>query len=149
MQILIKNRQRLPFTYELDADDGSVIRALLQPKDQPGDTVDIGRRVDPWEFNRSLLARMLVVPNGTPGVITPVPGGYRVDDPDGRTSVTFLRETNDVVFFDDGSSGGGLPPATAIGQVLLSTDGAAFEPELPLTSPHGWVVNDSGRLLVK
>jgi hypothetical protein len=148
MQILVKNLQRLPFTYELDADDGSVIRELLQPKDLPGDTVDIGRRVDPWEFNRSFLARSLVVPGSIPGTITPVPGGYRVDDPGGQVSVTFVRETNDVVFFDS-SSGSGMPPATAIGQVLLSTDGVAFTPELPLTSANGWMVNDLGRLLVK
>lgn len=44
----------------------------------------------------------------------------------------------------------GLPPATCCGQVLHSIDGVSFTPQLPLTAPPntGWLVNDSGHLLV-
>lgn len=41
-----------------------------------------------------------------------------------------------------------LPPATQVGQVLYGADGASFTVELPVTGPHGWLVNDAGILLV-
>lgn len=40
-------------------------------------------------------------------------------------------------------------PATAIGQALLSLDGATFTPVMPLTTPDaGWLVNEAGYLLI-
>lgn len=44
--------------------------------------------------------------------------------------------------------GGGLPPATQLGQVLYSIDGASFTVQLPLTSCHGWLINNDGELIV-
>lgn len=41
-----------------------------------------------------------------------------------------------------------IPPATAIGEVLYSTDGATFTVHTPVTSPSGWLVNNDGTLLV-
>lgn len=49
---------------------------------------------------------------------------------------------------DDGSGGGDLPPATAVGQVLFSVDGSTFTVQQPLTSQQGWLVNNDGILLV-
>lgn len=46
------------------------------------------------------------------------------------------------------TGGGALPPATQLGQVLYSADGATFTVELPLTSRHGWLVNDAGEHIV-
>ena len=41
-----------------------------------------------------------------------------------------------------------LPPATDVGQVLLSVAGATLEVRLPITTEAGWLVNDDGHLLV-
>jgi hypothetical protein len=48
------------------------------------------------------------------------------------------------------SSGSGLPPATATGQVLYSINGTTFTAQLPLTDPAtGWLVDGvTGLLLV-
>ena len=43
---------------------------------------------------------------------------------------------------------GSLPAASQVGQVLFSTDGAAFDNFLPVTNDYGWMVNDSGILIV-
>jgi hypothetical protein len=43
----------------------------------------------------------------------------------------------------------GLPPATAVGQTLHSTDGTTLEVQDPMVSRQGWLVNDHGQLLVK
>ena len=44
--------------------------------------------------------------------------------------------------------GGSAIPATQIGQVLYSVDGLTFTAELPVTSDHGWLVNNDGILIV-
>lgn len=44
---------------------------------------------------------------------------------------------------------GMVATATLVGQVAHSRDGARLRPEVPLTGPGGWLVNDSGLLLVK
>ena len=46
-------------------------------------------------------------------------------------------------------TGASLPPAELVGQVLYSVDGESFEPRLPVTSREGWLVNNSGVLLVQ
>jgi len=46
------------------------------------------------------------------------------------------------------ASPGGLPAATAIGEVLFSVDGATFTVNTPLTSSEGWLVAGDGTLLV-
>lgn len=48
----------------------------------------------------------------------------------------------------DSISGGALPAATQVGQVLFSIDGSSFTVELPVTNPFGWIVNDEGILIV-
>lgn len=41
-----------------------------------------------------------------------------------------------------------MPPSTAIGEVLYSTDGVSFTVHTPVTSSSGWLVNNDGTLLV-
>lgn len=49
----------------------------------------------------------------------------------------------------DSLLGGSTPPATRVGEVLHSLDGAAFTPQLPVTTlTAGWLVNNSGLLIV-
>ena len=43
---------------------------------------------------------------------------------------------------------GGLPPATMVGQVLFSEDGATVTVEDPLVGCDGWLANDDEELLV-
>lgn len=43
---------------------------------------------------------------------------------------------------------GSLPAAGQLGQVLYSIDGSTFSVQLPLTSRHGWLVNDDGEHIV-
>lgn len=47
-----------------------------------------------------------------------------------------------------GSTGTSLPNASSIGQILFSVDGQSFTPQTPLVSPDGWLLNNSGTLLV-
>ena len=72
-------------------------------------------------------------------VITPGMSGITIeliDDPtDGRTIVQ-IRSTNSAI------------PATAIGQHLVSLDGATFTPVLPVTTPDGWLIGEDGHPLV-
>ena len=42
------------------------------------------------------------------------------------------------------NTGAALPPATQVGEVLYSVDGATFTVALPITGDGGWLVNDSG-----
>ena len=60
-------------------------------------------------------------------------------------------------FYEEGvlkglGAGGDMPIATYPGQVILSVDGTSFSAQLPLTAPDwgssGWLVNDSGLMLV-
>lgn len=44
---------------------------------------------------------------------------------------------------------GSAVPATQVGQVLYSVDGATFTAEVAITSRNGWLVNNSGLLLVQ
>ena len=39
--------------------------------------------------------------------------------------------------------------ASAIGQIIISTDGLTFTVELPLVSDEGWLTNNLGQLLVQ
>lgn len=151
MRILLKNLRQLP--YSLDIGDfeglGDCVRELLATSGTPGDTVDIGGRVDPWSLNVQKLVRGLVVPAGSTRVVTTVPGGYQVTaTPPGQLRVTFLEDLDDLMFLFFGQSGSGMPPATSIGQVLCSTNGTTFAPQQPLTCTDGWLVNDEGHLLV-
>jgi hypothetical protein len=57
----------------------------------------------------------------------------------------------DIEVFNDGGNEQleiSLKKATCCGQVLYATDGENFTPELPLTSCGGWLINDSGILLI-
>jgi len=42
------------------------------------------------------------------------------------------------------ASGGSLPSASQVGEVLYSKDGSTFTVELPVTSDYGWLVNNDG-----
>lgn len=114
MKILLRNLRDLP--YSLDVGDfqgfGDMVRELLAPYGSPGDTVDIGERVNPWELNVQRFIRRLVVPQGSTRVITTLAGGYRVTaTPAGQCSATFLEDPDDLVFLFFGGGGGGLTPA--------------------------------------
>jgi len=50
--------------------------------------------------------------------------------------------------YGDTNYAGGSTPASAIGQVLFSTDGSTFTAEQPVTAPDGWLLNNTGILLV-
>jgi hypothetical protein len=58
----------------------------------------------------------------------------------------FVLQTNGPgnapTWVDPGSAA--LPVATQVGQVLYSVDGSTFTVELPVTSRHGWLVNNDG-----
>jgi len=41
-------------------------------------------------------------------------------------------------------SGGSLPSAAEVGQVLYSADGSTFTVQTPLTECGGWLINDQG-----
>lgn len=108
MKILLKNLGRLPYSLDIGEFDSGMVRPLLAIKDTPGDTVDIGDRVDPWDLNVQKFVRSLVVPKGSVAQLTNVPGGYRiVGNPVGVLSVTFIQEADDLVFLFNPSSGGG------------------------------------------
>lgn len=47
------------------------------------------------------------------------------------------------------SAGGSLPPASEIGQVLFSENGTSFAAENPITGVEGWLVNNSGILIIQ
>lgn len=105
MRILLKNLRALPYSLDVgEWDYGAMVRELLAPVDQPGDTYDLGDRVDAWDVNVQALIRRLVVPDGSTRVITQLVGGYRVTAvPPGQLSATFLGEPNDLVFLFTGS----------------------------------------------
>jgi hypothetical protein len=113
VKILLKNLRGLPYSLDVgDWDVGDMVRELLAPHDAPGDTVDIGGRVNPWDFNVQAFIRALVVPSGATRVVTAVTGGYRVTAvPPGQCSVTFLEDPDDLVFLFFSGGGGGLTPA--------------------------------------
>jgi len=65
-------------------------------------------------------------------------GVLRFRDTDNPTPLTLSSLTG----------AGSLPPATQVGQVMISTDGATFTVRLPVTGPNSWLVNDTGILIV-
>lgn len=134
MKILLQNLRGLPYSLDIgDWDVGAMVRPLLAQKDQPGDTVDIGGRVDPYDLNVQKFIRGLVVPYGSIGVVTSVPGGYSViGNPPGQLKVTFIGEVDDLVFLFAGSAGA-LTPAQhdALRQLIHFVDegpGDGFPP---------------------
>lgn len=108
MRILVQNLRSLPYSLDIgETMTGDIVRALLAPKDQPGDTAEIGEYVDPWDLNMRERVRALVVPPGATRIITPVSGGYSVTaNPPGQVKVTFLEDPDDLVFLFFGGSGG-------------------------------------------
>lgn len=72
--------------------------------------------------------------------------GSILDGYDGFTVTEILQ------VLADNSGGSGITSATAVGQVLYSTDGSTFTAEQPVTSDessnYGWLVNNDGILLV-
>lgn len=58
---------------------------------------------------------------------------------DGYTTTQSLQQLSDAI---GGSSG--LPKATQIGQLLYCVDGENYQTSLPVTSRHGWLVNEQG-----
>jgi hypothetical protein len=112
MKILLQNLHSRPYSLDIgDWDYGAMVRPLLQPFEQAGDTVDIGDRVDPYDLNIQKFIRGLVVPKGSVGIVTSVPGGYSViGNPIGQLKVTFIGEVDDLVFLFAGTAGS-LTPA--------------------------------------
>ena len=51
--------------------------------------------------------------------------------------------------FDPRGTGAALPPATELGQVLYSIDGASFTVQTPMVGGGGWLCNNDGTLLVR
>lgn len=108
MKILLQNLGGLPFSLDIGEFTDGMCRDLLTPRGQVGDTVDIGGRVDPWMLNVQVFIRGLVIPPGSTPIRTDVTGGYQMTaSPPGQLAVTFIAESNDLVFFDSGGGGGG------------------------------------------
>ncbi len=107
MKIYVKNLRSLQYSLDIgETMTGDVVRALLAPRDQPGDTTEIGEYVDPWDLNMRERVRQMVVPDGATRIITPVAGGYTVTaNPPGQVSVTFLEDPDDLVFLFFGGAG--------------------------------------------
>lgn len=77
------------------------------------------------------------------------PAGYQPPDMGGMRLVDGVFQMRDALgVFNPRDGGTGLPPATAVGQVLFSCDGATFTVETPLTSCDGWLTNNQGELIV-
>lgn len=75
------------------------------------------------------------------------------EDPTASGAMRFVsgafRFKDDTGFYDP-RSGGALPPATEVGQILFSCDGLTFAPEKPLVSDSGLLLtNDEGAIVVK
>lgn len=68
---------------------------------------------------------------------------------DASGNMTFLDQANTAKTLTDLSTGGSLPSASAVGQVLMSIDGTTFSVQQPLTEYCcGWLINDFGEHLV-
>ncbi len=63
--------------------------------------------------------------------------------------MTFLDKSNTIKTLTDLTTGGSLPSATHVGQVLCSIDGTSFSVQQPLTEyGGGWLMNDFGEQIV-
>lgn len=112
MRILLKNLRALPYSLDIGEFEDSMVRELLAPQDLPGDTIDIGGRVNPWDLNVQKFIRGLVTPPGSTTVLTPVVDGYQlVGSPPGQVSATFLQDPDDLVFLFTSSGGSGITAA--------------------------------------
>ena len=84
--------------------------------------------------------------------------GIYFQDSSNRDETTYIgRNGNDMCFKDSNNSeltlsqlsSGALPPATALGQVLISTNGSTFTVQQPAIDDTGfWFTNDDGVLVV-
>jgi hypothetical protein len=74
--------------------------------------------------------------------------GYTADNPGEFVFDGSSFSMRDSVGVFNPRSGGALPPATQVGQILFSKDGSTFTVELPITTSGGWLVNNEGTLLV-
>jgi hypothetical protein len=85
--------------------------------------------------------------SGQPNTVTVYYGErqclYNMDENVFRTILT-----NGIGGSPGSGSGGDLPNATEVGQILMSIDGYTFQRVLPVTTDEGWLVNDQGYLLV-
>ncbi len=76
------------------------------------------------------------------------------DDDDVRMSrdgdnLTFVDKSNTVKTLTDLTTGGSLPSASQVGQILFSVNGTSFTVEQPLVEyGGGWLMNDFGEQLV-
>jgi hypothetical protein len=72
-----------------------------------------------------------------------IPSGYVPDD-----DIPEASDSKDLAAHLNGISNRAVPLPTQVGQVLFSTNGLTFTAELPITSDHGWLVNNDGILIV-
>lgn len=64
-------------------------------------------------------------------------------------NLTFLDKSNTVKTLTDLTTGGSLPAASQVGQVIFSVNGDSFTVEQPLTEYGcGWMINDFGEQMV-
>ena len=86
--------------------------------------------------------------------------GVYLQNAGNRDETTVIwRDTDDDMNFKDGNNpsgatltqllSGALPPATEVGQVIISMDGANFTIEQPVTACGYWITDELGRLIVK
>lgn len=61
------------------------------------------------------------------------------------SEVAFRKNLIQKMLYETGED---LPTPTGVGQVLMSIDGNRYIPAMPVTSIHGWLVNDEGILIV-
>lgn len=105
--------------------------------------IDTTAGIYTWKIrNVTNTAWITVTGGGTSSVAQVAPPGFQGDEGDEGTPGPPGATSS--------SSGSGLPPATAQGQVLYSTNGTTFTAQLPLTDPAtGWMVDGvTGLLLV-
>lgn len=74
--------------------------------------------------------------------------GEEPSDPGGIRYISESFSMRDHQGLFDPRTPNTLLSASGIGQVLFSCDGLSFASELPITTQNGWLVNNSGILLV-
>jgi hypothetical protein len=72
---------------------------------------------------------------------------YNFDNTSSTNLQEILEDFDAAITEADGYSSG-LPDASQIGQVLFCVDGSKFVRSMPVTSSQGWLVNNSGVLIV-